>query len=383
MKRVNLSYNERRFIELIFREKSISRSEISERLGLTGSSASRMAARLLDIGLIADEVERLGAMGQPRRPIAIAPRKVFSAGINFALNTIDVAIIDLSGKVISVKREELRRSSPEAAAECANQLLEVMLVDAGISKSDVVGAGISVPANFSGKHGTVLPNALFSEYDNVDLDAVFGEIMGLETTIENDGACAALGEYYFAEGYRHDIFFVYHLGHGFNGGVMLNGRLYRGAHGNSCVTGVLFPYGEPRPTGTDLVNELGQHGVVLDDVADLANLPAAAESVVSEWVERAAGQLEQAVRIATGFFDPTIIVIGGRLPSPLTQRLVDRIRWRELPGPSRGLGVAPVVASKLGADGGAIGAACVPFFAQFFPGSMDDGHNNYANGRRG
>lgn len=341
-----------------------------------------MAARLLEIGLIEDEVERLGAMGQPRRPIAIAPRKVFSAGINFALNTIDVAIIDLSGKVIAVKREELRRSSPEAAAECANQLLETMLVDAGISKADVVGAGISVPANFSDRHGTVLPNALFSEYDNVDLDAVFGEILGLETTIENDGACTALGEYYFAEGYRHDIFFVYHLGHGFNGGVMLNGRLYRGANGNSCVTGVLFPYGEPRPTGTDLVNELGRHGVVLDDVADLANIPASAEAVVSEWVERAGGQLEQAVRIATGFFDPTIIVIGGRLPSPLTQRLVERIRWRELPGPSRGLGVAPVAASKLGADGGAIGAACVPFFAQFFPGSMEDGHNNYSNGRR-
>lgn len=382
MNKVSLSYNERRFIELIFREKSISRSEISERLGLTGSSASRIAARLLEIGLIEDEVERLGAMGQPRRPIAIAPRKVFSAGINFALNTIDVAIIDLSGTVVAVRRESLERSSPEAAAICANQLLETMLGDAGIAKSDVVGAGISVPANFSDRHGTVLPNALFSEYDNVDLDAVFGEIMNLDTTIENDGACAALGEYYFAEGHQHEIFFLYHLGHGFNGGVMLNGRLYRGAHGNSCVTGVLFPYGEPRPTGTDLVNELARHGITLNDVADLANIPASAESVVSEWIERAATQLEEAVRIATGFFDPTIIVIGGRLPLPLTQKLTERIRWQELAGPSRGLRVAPVVASKLGANGGAIGAACVPFFARFFPGSMENGHNNYANGRR-
>ncbi|TWF59314.1 ROK family transcriptional regulator [Neorhizobium alkalisoli] len=382
MKNVSLSYNERRFIELIFRQKSISRSEISEQLELTGSSATRIAARLMEIGLIEDEVERLGAMGQPRRPIAIAPGKVFSAGINFALNTIDVAIIDLSGKVVSVRREGLKRSSPEAAAECANQLLERMLGEARISKDDVIGAGISVPANFSDHHGTVLPNALFSEYDNVDLDAVFGKIMGLEMTIENDGACAALGEYYFAEGHRHEIFFLYHLGHGFNGGVMLNGRLYRGAHGNSCVTGVLFPYGEPRPTGTDLVNELAKHGMVLDDVADLANVPADAEPVVSAWIERAAGQLEQAVRIATGFFDPNVIVIGGRLPSDLMQRLTARIAWKTLPGPSRGLKVAPVMASKLGADGGAVGAACVPFFARYFPGSIENGHNNYSNGRR-
>jgi predicted NBD/HSP70 family sugar kinase len=383
VKRVSLSYNERRFIELIFREKSISRSEISERLDLTGSSASRIAARLLEIGLIEDEVERLGAMGQPRRPIAIAPRKVFSAGINFALNTIDVAIIDLSGAVVAVRRESLERSSPAVAAGRANEMMEAMFAEAKISRDDVVGAGISVPANFSDKHGSILPNALFTEYDDVDLETVFGEVMKLDITVENDGACAALGEYYFAEGHRHEIFFLYHLGHGFNAGAVLNGRLYRGAHGNACVTGVLFPYGKPRPTGTDLVNELAAQGIRLDDVADLVNIPAEAEPLVSDWIERAAGQLEEATRVATGFFDPTVIVIAGRLPLSLTQRLTDRIRWRELPGPSRGLKVAPVVASKLGADGGAIGAACVPFFARFFPGSMENGHNNYANGRRG
>jgi predicted NBD/HSP70 family sugar kinase len=103
---------------------------------------------------------------------------------------------------------------------------------------------------------------------------------------------------------------------------------------------------------------------------------------VSAWIERAACQLEQAVRIATGFFDPNVIVIGGRLPSDLMQRLTARIAWKTLPGPSRGLKVAPVMASKLGADGGAVGAACVPFFARYFPGSIENGHNNYSNGRR-
>ena len=383
MKSVSLSYNERRFLELIFREKSISRSEIAERMDLTGSSASRIAARLLEIGLLEDGVERLGAMGQPRRPLAIAPRKLFSSGINFALNTIDVAVIDLSGKVIAVRREALERSSPSVAAKRASEILDGMLGSEGISKDSVVGAGISVPANFSDIDGRVVPNALFTEYDEVDLDAVFGDIIGLEAVIENDGACAALGEYYFAEGHRHEIFFLYHLGHGFNAGAVLNGRLYRGAHGNACVTGVLFPYGKPRPTGTDLVNELVQRGIAVSDMADLANLPVDAEAVVDEWLKRAAGQLEEATRIATGFFDPTVIVIGGRLPLALTQRLTDLVRWQDIPGPSRGLRIAPVVASKLGPDGGAIGAACVPFFTRFFPGSMDNGHNNYANGRRG
>lgn len=378
----NLSFNERRFLELIFRERSISRRDIAEKMALTGSSASRIAARLIEMGLISEGVERLGAMGQPRRPITITPRKVFSAGLNFALNTVDVAIIDLCGDVVAVRRSALERSSPLVAAHRAKQLLDTLLADQQIAKASVIGLGISVPANFPQQHGSVLPNALFTEYDDVDLDAVFGGVMELETTIENDGACAALGEYYYAGGHAHGVFFLYHLGHGFNAGAVLNGRLYRGAHGNACVTGVLFPYGAPRPTGTDLVNALGAGGIHLPDVADLAYIPPHGDAIVDEWLARAAGQLEQAVRIATGFFDPDMIVIGGRLPLALTERLAARIRWRDLPGPSRGLSVAPVVASKLGPDGGAIGAACVPFFARFFPGSLESGYNNYANGRR-
>lgn len=381
-KKADISFNERRFLELIFREKAISRSEIAARMGITGASATRIAARLLDMGIVSDEVERLGAMGQPRRPIAIKAGKIFSAGINFALDIIDVALVDLSGEVIAVVRESLERPSPLNAARRANEILEAMLARAGIAKHSVIGVGISVPANFPANKGSVLPNALFTEYENVDLDAIFGSVIGLDTTIENDGACAALGEYYFAEGHHHQVFFMYHLGHGFNAGAVLNGRLYRGANGNACVTGVLFPYGKPRPTGTDLVNELAAIGIPLTDVADLADIPARGQPVVDAWIERAALQLEDAVRIATGFFDPSIIVIGGRLPSPLTQTLTERIRWRDLQGPSRGLTVAPVKASKLGPNGGAIGAACVPFFARFFPGSIESSFNNYADGRR-
>lgn len=378
----NISFNERRFLELLFREKALSRKEISDRMEITGASITRIAARLLEAGIISENVERLGALGQPRRPLRISPGKIFSAGINFALNTIDVAVVDLSGDVVAIARQSLGRSAPIDSAILANDMLAGLLQQHGIDKQALVGVGVSVPANFPPDGKSVLPNALFTEFDNVDLEAVFGTVIGADTIIENDGACAALGEYYFAEGYRHEIFFMYHLGHGFTAGAVLNGRLYRGAHGNACVTGMLFPYGEPRPTGTDLVLELEAVGIRLGDVADLADIPLHGQPIVDAWLERAARQLEGAARIATGFFDPSIIIIGGRLPNALTERLVERIRWRELPGPSRGLTVAPVISSRLGPSSGAIGAACVPFFARFFPGSMESSFSNYANGRR-
>lgn len=383
VKNLDISFNERRFLELIFREKSLSRGELAGRMDMTGASATRIATRLLELGIVSEGVERLGALGQPRRQLAITPRTVLSAGINFALNVVDVALVDLCGDVVALARENLERSSPLDAARRANEMLDKILLSKGISRKNVVGAGISVPGNFPQEGGSVLPNALFKEYDDVDLSGVFADVLALPAIIENDGACVALGEYYFADGHRHEVFFMYHLGHGFTAGVMLNGRLYRGAYGNACVTGVLFPYGKPRPSGTDLINELAAVGIQLPDVADLADVPDEGAAVVEAWLTRAAEQLEDAVRIATGFYDPSVIVIGGRLPGALTERLAARIRWQEIPGPSRGLKVAPVSASKLGPDAGAIGAACVPFFSRFFPGSLESNYNNYANGRRG
>jgi hypothetical protein len=89
---------------------------------------------------------------------------------------------------------------------------------------------------------------------------------------------------------------------------------------------------------------------------------------VDGWIGCAGVQLRQAVRVATAFFDPACIVIGGRLPGSLNARLVEIALASPIDGPSRGLPIAPVRASLFGSQVGAMGAACVPLFKTFFPG---------------
>lgn len=96
----------------------------------------------------------------------------------------------------------------------------------------------------------------------------------------------------------------------------------------------------------------------------------------------APGRSGRVARVATAFVDPELIVIGGRLPSDMNADLVERIQHLDLVGPSRGLPVAPIQASKLGPQTGALGAASLPVFASFFAGSVGSGHNPYVNGRR-
>ena len=93
------------------------------------------------------------------------------------------------------------------------------------------------------------------------------------------------------------------------------------------------------------------------------------DPVLQPWLSRASTQLEDAVRIVTGMFDPPVIVLGGLLPHDYLKDIAKRLTASNVKGPSRGLSVATVIATSQGDLNGPIGAASIPFFRLFFPGS--------------
>lgn len=123
-------------------------------------------------------------------------------------------------------------------------------------------------------------------------------------------------------------------------------------------------------------------GFAIHDFVDLERLPDSAEVALGAWVERAGKQLSETVRVATAMFDPALIILGGRLPELVTDKLVGAISSQPILGPSRGLEVAAVEASRLGPRAGAIGAACIPFFASLFSAAVADDGSPYLNGRK-
>ncbi|WP_373415068.1 winged helix-turn-helix transcriptional regulator [Ensifer aridi] len=70
-----LSLNERRLVELIFKNKGVARVELAQLSGMTGATVTRLIASLLDLGLITEEPDRSGAQGQPRRLLQLQARR--------------------------------------------------------------------------------------------------------------------------------------------------------------------------------------------------------------------------------------------------------------------------------------------------------------------
>ncbi|WP_172295992.1 ROK family transcriptional regulator [Pseudoruegeria sp. HB172150] len=377
-----LTFNERQLFEIVLRGPNPSRATISEATGLTPTTVSRLVSRFVELGIFAEKAERSGGLGQPRKNLTVRPGQVYTVGVNFMRGRFDLAVVDLAGTIVWVDTVEIEQITMDTIAELTAERVEAALKARNISRRRLVGAGFSLPGGFSEDGEVLLAHESFPELDQRALGSDFTKALGFGCSFDTDGACAALGEFLYGCGSGYDTFFFVHIGHGVGGGAIINGKLYRGAHGNASKPGVLFPYDQPRPSGQDLVEFLKREGFAITDIADLAEMPVTAEPAIEVWLDRAAEQLADLGRFVTAFLDPEAIVIGGRLPDRFNSCLIERLSGIELPGPSRHLPNAPFRASHLGPSSGVLGAASLPVFERFFTGAHASAGNPYRNGRR-
>lgn len=116
---------------------------------------------------------------------------------------------------------------------------------------DVAGVGVGLPGFVDSVNGIVHHLTNVAGWDEVPLTKLIQERTGLRATIDNDVNAMTYGEWKYgaAKGARHAICIT--LGTGVGGGLILDGRLYRGAqlaageigHASIDYRGKTGPYG--------------------------------------------------------------------------------------------------------------------------------------------
>jgi len=364
----DLSPTERRLIELVATRGPIARTDLSGPLGLTGASVTRAVASLEDLGLFDERPERRGVGGQPKRLLQLRSGRFFAAGLTFSRKCIEVVVLDLAGTIVGRTDVRIEQQPALAVAEAASTALDRLLATHGLERSALVGLGCAMPVNFGRGGRTVTAHGVFRELEDPTIMERFLATFEMPMLLENDGNTAAIGEYvYGREREDGESLFLLHIAFGVGGGAVIDGVPFYGVNGNACLPGFLYPEGSPRPSGVDLIETLADAGYDVADFNDIEHLINDCPSL-DAWIARAGSQLAVAVQAATGFLDPSVIVVGGRMPTAINSRLVSHILKNAVEGPSRGVCLAPVRASALGPEGGALGAACLPLFAKFFNG---------------
>lgn len=152
-------------------------------------------------------------------------------GIDIGGTTIKTALIAESGNIICKQSLDTRPElGVQAMADRLKDHMHDMLAESGLAGRHVLGVGAGVPAFFDVSRGVVV-NAINLGWTEVPLVSVLQETFELPVAVDNDANLAALGESWQGAARGHANALCATVGTGIGGGIVVDGRLHRGAKG--------------------------------------------------------------------------------------------------------------------------------------------------------
>lgn len=359
-----LSSNERNLLGAIRRDAPLSRAELTRRSGLALPTVSRLVDQLLRDGLlIADDKVMMSRTGQPSLPLLLAPHAAYAFGVAVRADMMTVDLVHLSGRVVASRTAPTAGASREEVVTAIAGLIDQLVKDAAVPPDRLCGLGLALPGFFVRDPLRINAPLGMEDWATADLEHDLRQALGLEVVVDNDGNAAALGEYIYGQGETASSLAYLYIDAGLGGGIVQDGQLLRGSRGNAGeFTGMLPPaMRADRPTLVSLRAMLAEDGHVYDSLADLlANLPDA-DATIEHWLERSAPTASAIISAISAIIDPDVIVIGGRLPPFLADRLAARLSFYSVPVRGRDREFPELLVSKVTGDAAALGASALCF----------------------
>ncbi|MFV2179413.1 ROK family protein [Actinomadura sp. LOL_016] len=355
-------------LEHIARHQPVTRARLAELTGFTKTTVSNLVGILDDAGLVVDGAPvHEGERGRPGVAVSLRGDGAAGLGLEVGVGHLSACVLDLARRVRyrHVVAAADRGREPAAVLAALAGLADEAVAAAAGQGLTVAGAAVALPGLLDRESGVVrhAPNLGWTDVP------VAGALAGLPAEYDNEANLAALGELWFGGGARLGDFVHVSGEIGVGAGIVVDGRVFRGAHGFAGELGHLVadPSGPSCPCGGRgcLEQIAGQDALLraagvptgdapLDDLA--ARLAAGDERALAA-ADRAGRALGGALAAAVNLLDPDTIVLGGVYP-PLAPWIVPPLRAALADGPgSLRRAVPPVEVSAL-ADGAAVlGAA--------------------------
>ncbi len=108
--------------------------------------------------------------------------------------------------------------------------IDELIIKNDIKKADIKHMGISSGGPINSETGVIMSPPNLIGWDNIEIVRILEQRTGIRAALQNDANACALAEWSFgaARGYKHVIFLTF--GTGMGAGMILNGKLYKGAN---------------------------------------------------------------------------------------------------------------------------------------------------------
>ncbi len=378
-------YNERVVLSTLRKLGTASKSDLARLTDLTAQAVTRIVDELENSGLMVREGRRLGGKGQPSIMYAINPTGAYSIGVKVGRRDIELLLMDFGGGVIDSISHDFDCPEPEFLLEQIEQGIQTLTNKLSPpDRGKLMGVGVAMPW-FIGAWTKELgmSQALADQWSNINFGAEVAQRTHLPVFFENDCSAAAIAELQFGNGINVSNFLYVFIGTFIGGGLVLNGNLEAGVHGNSgALASMPVPPSKLSSTPTTegpfevllnraslfgLRRHLNKNGIDIKSASQLDSVMDQARPLVQEWLDDCADALVYAILSAVGVLDLEAVVMDAHLPRYLLDELVEMVSRRLQQAAPSGVFKPKILSGKIGTNAVATGGAILPFYSNFAP----------------
>jgi N-acetylglucosamine repressor len=358
-----------------------SQADLARQSGLSPACVFGILQPLIEAEVLVEERKTTSGIGRRASALGYNPRVVLSVGVSIEQEESEVALVDLSGRVLAHTSSRYpRHSEPPHVVERAAAAVVDLIEANHVNPSAVIGLGVAVPGLVESGSGLVSV-AYNLGWHNVELQSLFERKLGVPVRVEHLGRAKARAEGVWGAGASCRNFICLEIGSGIGAGVIVDGNVLRGAQSSAGEVGhtPIDPLGPRCACGlngcweafcasdairlrlADRITEAGPAATSLTPAATLAQIGNAAQQgdpIGRRVVDETADYLARGLIGMIWNFDPELIILSGpvvRDCPTLIQAIRDRLR---AVGAARSFDI-PLVPARQEADAGAIAASAV------------------------
>jgi glucokinase len=247
----------------------------------------------------------------------------FAIGVDLGGTDLKAALVREDGTLERFARRPSR--TQESAAAPLDAIAEMVADLRAANRSELVGVGVGCPGMIEPGEGRLVDRtAHLPHWGDLPLADELATRTGLRVVLDNDANLAAWAEQRCGAARGAEVAIAITLGTGIGCGIVIGGRVFRGARGGAGElghvplgrTGRLCRCGipdcvEPEASGSGLAEDARELGLDPPDASTLFGAAIAGHAGATKVLERFTDRLGATVGTAVNIFNPEVVVVGG------------------------------------------------------------------------
>lgn len=355
-----------RVLDLVASGQATSRTELTRQLGAAASTVSIAVQQLIAHGLLADAGVQANAYGRPRKTLRIGGADEYAVAAELGGRHARIGIVRTGGAREAVTTVPFDVAAGPVAGLDALAVEMQQLTDGAQGTLRAVGLALPGPVNLAS--GGVDNPSRMPGWHGYRVREHLATHFGVTAVVGNDANLMAVGEDAARRiDHRHSV--TVKAGTAIGAGIMVDGRLYRGATGAAGdISHVRVDAGGDLPcacgnvgcletvaSGAALQRILAERGLPVESTQDVVALVQSGDPIANQAVRRAGSYLGEVLSANVNFFNPDVVYLGGLLSTlePFVAAVRSQLYESCHPLMTQELSIERTV---LGADAGLVGA---------------------------